>query len=583
MKVLVVDDEKLARTYATHILKSRFYEPVQASDASEALDILEKEEISIVLCDIMMPGMSGIALLRHIRATAPQVAVIMMTSVDSPERAALAIECGAYAYLVKPFEPNELIIGIQSSLQRQRLERQQWNYKERLEANLLEKTREIRLALEEANDARELLHGSLNSLDACMAIIDESGRLVMRNRQWQEINCSDALLGDRFQIGDNYLEELEQNLGTKDAKRVAGGIRQVLEGKQKIFALEQVHNHVDRPRYYRLKVTRFSNQDRPYLVVAFEDITANKVLESQLAQSQKLESVGQLAAGVAHEINTPMQYVGNNLDYLRNSFSFISKLLNELSDEQREATLQPAQTAGGPVPEKDHSAGLKQTVKLDLQRLQNQSTLEQIDEAIGDSLEGVQHVCRIVNAMKQFAHPGYEEKTSVDINAALYSTITVSTNEWKYVAEVETDFEEDLPLVPALAGELNQVFLNLIINAAHAIEDAYAKDPTIARTIKVSTRSAERSVVITIADTGCGIPESIRTQVFDPFFTTKEVGKGTGQGLAIAHSVIAKKHGGRLWFQSTENVGTKFHIELPTMVECNSKSQQTEPETEWSS
>ena len=165
--------------------------------------------------------------------------------------------------------------------------------------------------------------------------------------------------------------------------------------------------------------------------------------------------------------------------------------------------------------------------------------------------------------MKEFSHPGVSEKTAVDINKSLESTITISRNEWKYVAEMETDFDPALPLVTCLPGELNQVFLNMIINAAHAISEVVGKGSTEKGTIKIGTKSNGDGVKITISDTGSGIPEQIQSRIFDPFFTTKEVGKGTGQGLAIAHSVVVEKHNGTIDFKTYEGRGTTFYIQLP--------------------
>ena len=168
--------------------------------------------------------------------------------------------------------------------------------------------------------------------------------------------------------------------------------------------------------------------------------------------------------------------------------------------------------------------------------------------------------------MKEFSHPGPVEKMPVDINRAIESTILVSKNEWKYVAEVTTDLDRELPPVPCLAGEVNQVILNLIVNAAHAIADAN-KDSGGKGSIHISTRNCSECVEIRVRDTGCGIPKAIQSKVFDPFFTTKPVGKGTGQGLAIAHSVIVQKHNGTIQFESEPGSGTTFVIQLPLACE----------------
>ena len=186
---------------------------------------------------------------------------------------------------------------------------------------------------------------------------------------------------------------------------------------------------------------------------------------------------------------------------------------------------------------------------------------EEIPTAIQQSLEGIERVATIVRAMKEFSHPSTKEKVSVDLNKAIESTITVARNEWKYVAQMVTELAPDLPLVPCVPGALNQVILNILVNAAHALGDVGGAPEK--GTITVSTRQGGDGVEIRIADTGPGIPEAIRDKIFDPFFTTKEVGKGTGQGLAIAHTVVVEQHGGQLTFETAEGEGTTFIICLP--------------------
>ncbi len=285
-------------------------------------------------------------------------------------------------------------------------------------------------------------------------------------------------------------------------------------------------------------------------VLEYADLTERKQLEDQLRQAQKLESIGQLAAGIAHEINTPIQYVGDNTKFLRDAFRSLDTLFqayDRLLDAARENSVTAELLTGV-----DDAA-----VGTDLAFLR-----DEIPRAIQQSLEGVGQVAQIIRAMKEFSHPGPLERTPADLNRALESTALVCRNEWKYVADLETDFDPDLPPVPCLPGDINQVALNLIVNAAHAIADAMR--PNGAKgIITVSTRRDGNWAEIRVRDTGTGIPEKIRGRVFDPFFTTKEVGRGTGQGLAIAHSVIVQKHGGRISFETEMGMGTTFVVRLP--------------------
>ena len=287
------------------------------------------------------------------------------------------------------------------------------------------------------------------------------------------------------------------------------------------------------------------------LIILGADITERRIMERQLAQAQKLESIGQLAAGIAHEINTPTQYVGDNTRFLLGAFQDLQMLLDKYA-------MMPEAFKAGVMPDNliQEMAVAAETADLEYLR-------EEIPRAIQQSLEGVGRVSKIVGAMKEFSHPGMTEKTAVDINRAIESTITVARNEWKYVAEMVMDFDPSMPLVSCLPGEFNQVILNIIINAAHALTGEGQDKPAEKGTITVRTRNLGDCAEIRVIDTGKGIPENIRSRIFDPFFTTKGVGKGTGQGLAIAHSVIVDKHGGTITFESETGRGTTFIITIP--------------------
>ncbi|HYW38373.1 MAG TPA: PAS domain S-box protein [Terriglobales bacterium] len=286
------------------------------------------------------------------------------------------------------------------------------------------------------------------------------------------------------------------------------------------------------------------------ILVEYADLSARKLLEAQLRQAQKLESIGQLAAGLAHEINTPIQYVGDNTRFLEEAFGELAGLF-----EACEGVVGAASNGGVTRDLLDKMN--KASEKADMGYLRGE-----IPKAIEQSLEGVARVAQIVKAMKEFSHPGSAELTAVDLNRAIESTILVCRNEWKYVAEMVTEFDAGLPVVPCLPGEMNQVILNLLVNASQAIADV-VKQRGGKGTIKVSTRSDGEWAEMRIQDTGGGIPAAIRARVFDPFFTTKEVGKGTGQGLALAHSVVVQQHRGSITFETEEGVGTVFIIRLP--------------------
>ncbi len=287
------------------------------------------------------------------------------------------------------------------------------------------------------------------------------------------------------------------------------------------------------------------------LILMGADITERKQLEEQLAQAQKMEAIGHLAAGIAHEISTPAQFVGDNTQFLREAFGDLQQVLAVYAqlaeavrrDGAREALLK----------------ALDATIaEADLEYL-----ADEVPNAIAHILNGVERISKIVRSMKLFAHPGGEEKSPVELNEAIESTIVITRNEWKYIAELTTAFDPDLPPVPCLRGEFNQVILNLITNAAHAISDAAKAGGEAKGLIHISTHNHPAWAEIRIQDTGTGIPEAIRHKVFDLFFTTKEEGRGSGQGLALAHAVIVEQLGGQLTFESLEGRGTTFILRLP--------------------
>lgn len=284
------------------------------------------------------------------------------------------------------------------------------------------------------------------------------------------------------------------------------------------------------------------------------DVTKIDLLQKQLLKAQKMETIGQLAAGIAHEINTPMQYVQNNVTFLGRVFEDISVLVRDYR--------QLLQTPGIKLSDEAD----KHLAEIDLDFL-----MAEIPQSVLETHGGINRVVKIVSALKEFSHPGSHAKTLIDVNHTIESTITVSRNEWKYVAEIVTDFEPDLPLLSCQPDQLSQALLNLIVNSGQAIAETGASVPDNPGRIGISTRHSGDFVEIRVSDSGGGIPEEIHNRIFDPFFTTKEVGKGTGQGLAIAHAAVVQKHGGSLDFVSEPGKGTTFILRLPIKTIENNK------------
>jgi PAS domain S-box-containing protein len=394
--------------------------------------------------------------------------------------------------------------------------------------------------LRQAHRDTEIL---LNSIPSLLIELDARGNI----RQWNKAATS-ILEWEEATVAGKTLDCCGVKWLTPDVSSRIAAHAQVPSGR----GLDNVKLEKNgTTRFLGLNAIPLNTDGAAGILVVGADITDRLTLEHQLLQAQKLESVGQLAAGIAHEINTPTQYIGDNVRFLKEAFHDLEGV--RASYERLLAAAQNNAVSG-------------ETVQEVMDRLQHADAnylFEEIPKAIDQSLEGVTRVAKIVGAMKEFSHPGTKDKTQLDLNHAIECTLTVARNEWKYVAELETEFDPSLPRIACQPGEFNQVILNLIVNAAHAIADVVGKDGSKKGTIKVQTRNCKDWAEIRIHDTGTGIPDSVRARVFDPFFTTKEIGKGTGQGLAIARSVVVDKHGGTIHFETAEGRGTTFVIRLP--------------------
>lgn len=378
--------------------------------------------------------------------------------------------------------------------------------------------------------AQDFLQRLLETIVSAVLVADSSGSITLANgvasRMFSNfvplkgMNVIDILPFDELLMKASPLEQSDSTLYGETSLCLAGN-------EQAIHVIYSISHVVD------------PNGEQEGLVCVFTDITSRKVLEQQLLQSQKLEAVGHLAAGVAHEINTPIQYIRDNTMFFRDEFQRVKDvvfpMLSTLSELNNEINTEDLTYA-----------------------------FEEIPNAIGETLEGIEAVADIVRSMKEFSHPGTVEAVKTDINQSLEATVTVCKNEWKYVANIAWELERNIPQVACYPAEINQVVLNLIVNSAHAIEEKMLITGDKSKgTITLRTRSIEDAVRIEIIDSGNGIKQEIKERIFEPFFTTKGVGKGTGQGLAMAYACIQQKHKGKISFESKEGEGTKFIIELP--------------------
>lgn len=659
--ILVVEDDPHFAELIKRILSPRFgFNHVSiAKCLAEARALMEDRAFHLIFLDLNLPDSHGLATLESIRARAEDAQILVMTGEADEELALHAMRRGAHDYLVK------------GHLSPDALRRVARYGVERYAATM---------ALARS---RLLLQSGLDALANALAVLDETGRILLVNTIWEKQGEGNPLLACAG-AGETYAEGLSRITGacSASARLLAEALERVLSGGRGDFRVDYRLDHPAGESYFEASLIRFVSEGRVHLVVSHVDITERKrlemqlrsteelfclisenvldlmaiiddsgrrlysspsyftqlgygmaemqemgsedllhpedrpevaqalhllfrdgrsmglsyrlrrsdgvyrvfesngvvipglpdgrkralvvardvterrdaereraMIEVQLRQSQKLEAIGQLAAGIAHEINTPTQYIGDNIAFLREGLGTLFQLLGELQTDPEFGRL---------------DAGWRERwAALDIPYL-----MDEFPQALRQSQEGVQRVTKIVSAMKDFSHPGGVAKEAVDLNRAIESTLTVSRNAWKYVAELQTDLDPGLPLVACFPGEFNQVILNLVVNAAHAIEEARAarSEPGLGR-ISVRTRKDGNWVEVRIEDSGTGIPEAIQSRVFDPFFTTKPVGRGTGQGLSIARSVIVEKHGGALTFETRPGQGTTFVLRMPIGAE----------------
>ncbi|MGE0395084.1 MAG: nitrogen regulation protein NR(II) [Kofleriaceae bacterium] len=291
-------------------------------------------------------------------------------------------------------------------------------------------------------------------------------------------------------------------------------------------------------------------------ILVSQDVTERKRVEAELLASRHMALLGSLAAGVAHEINTPIQFVKDSVEFLSGAAEDLLKMIETVRDLH-------ALVATNPQFDHIRAAAEAAEQRADLSYLE-----ENVPPAFARCLDGLKQISKIVRSLKDFAHPSGEDVVAVDLNSLVESAITIAVNEYKLVADLHVELG-DLPPVYCHPTEIRQVVLNLLVNAAHAIADV-VKGTNRKGVITVATRMDGAGAVISVRDTGTGIPPAIRTRIFDPFFTTKEVGRGTGQGLSIAWSMVKEHHGGELTFETEVGQGTTFFVRLPMIAEAAS-------------
>ncbi len=292
------------------------------------------------------------------------------------------------------------------------------------------------------------------------------------------------------------------------------------------------------------------------------DVTEQNRLQRELDRTQMIQNLGRLAAGIAHEINTPIQYIGDNIRFFSDSFGQFSELLDHYSRLSEAAV-------SGKIDDE-----LLDKISSAQERSDIEFLIEEVPQAVEQTLDGINHVAKLVSAMRDFSHVDERRKMPSDLNKAIDNSIVISHNELKYVADVKRELDVSIPSVCCCVDDINQVLLNLLINSAHSIEEKLASSEDKRGLVTVKSWAEGTDVLISVTDTGAGIEQKLQERIFDPFFTTKGAGKGTGQGLAFVRSAIVEKHGGKLELQSEEGLGTTFTIRLPIEQESGDDREQ---------
>ncbi|MBI5324323.1 MAG: response regulator [Ignavibacteriae bacterium] len=532
-KILIVDDNEIIIKLVEKILERNDRLILSARSGKEAIGITEvNSDISLILMDIQMPGIDGFETVKLIKENEnlKDIPVIFISGIyKTNEFVNKGFELGAFDYIQKPFD-----------------------------SELLENKVKVFLTLHNQqkliNNQKEELNIILSNIADGVIKLTSDGSINFINRSASEIleysieECANNNLNDVLKSFDSQNNQIEYNFDEWLGQKESSGKKQISiqtkDGKKKLILIE-------------VSEIRDDAFDIKGSVLVFNDITDIVRAQNQMALSQKMESVGQLASGIAHEINTPMQYVGDNTFFIKDAFDNLIQYVNSFEGIVK------------------NSIDLdKDKLVNELENLKNENDINYLTEEIPVAIErtqsGIQRVSKIVLAMKNFAHPSTKQKALSNINQGVDVTVTISRNEWKYVAELETKLDQNLPLVHCTIDEINQVILNMIVNAAHAIEEAIGRDSGKLGKITIETKSENEYVYIKISDTGKGIPPELQSRIFDPFFTTKEVGKGTGQGLAIAHDIIVNKHQGEIEVESEPGKGTSFTLKLPINIKQES-------------
>jgi two-component system, NtrC family, sensor kinase len=540
-EIVVVDDSPVSLLVTTKLLLRGGYRTRGFRTGEAAQEAIRDRRPDLILVDLSMPGMSGLYLCDWVKqeASTRDVPVLFISGSSERDRKAEAFRRGGADFITKPIDGEELLlrVGLQLKLSAQQ---------KALLQTFVEGKEAAEAQLERSNSELLKLYEAVEQSPSSVVITDREGRIEYVNRKFEEIS------GYRFEEVRGKTPRILRSPETP-AKVYQEMWQTILAGQvwRGVLRNRRKDGHTFWEQTYIAPVRAQGDDTITHFIALKEDITAQREFEAQLRQAQKLEAIGQLAAGIAHEINTPTQFVSDNLYFLKGVFDDLLGLVHAYRRGLAALAALPDQAA----------------LVKELRDLESKSDIEYVIEnapgAFQSSTDGIKRISTIVRAMKEFSHPDRREMEPAELNAAIENTLIISRNEYKYVADVEKSLGE-LPPVVCHVGDVCQAILNIIVNAGHAIGDVFQQTGNRG-TIRVRTLTEAGFVRVEIEDTGAGIPESAREHVFEPFFTTKEIGKGTGQGLAIAHASIVTKHKGTLSFTTEMGKGTTFVIRLPIL------------------
>jgi signal transduction histidine kinase/DNA-binding NarL/FixJ family response regulator len=569
--VLLIDGDKQAAAVFCQKLtdvKHISFDVQIAQSLSEGLGLLGGARFDAVLVDLKA-GSNGLASLKELQTRAAETPVLVISSDYQDSEALETVRAGAQDYLVKSrVNPEALERILMHCIERQRgRSRTTMQYlvsrvlaeAESLPDATLQILRVLCESLEyDFAQAWSFDHRSSEFIaaEAWHAPSENYAALAVSNRMLR-FELGSGLPGRAWKgVSALWVPDVDREPEFRNpGPAVQAGLRSAFAfpislGTEILGVIELFSPEAREPDDdLRTIVTNIGSQMGQFMARKRAE-EQKKKMEVELRHAQKLEAVGGLAAGIAHEINTPIQFIGDNTRFLQDSFRERTEMLDKYEEVYQAARR-------GLVPAELLQQVIDVRKKIDWDYLR-----EEVPRAMEQMLDGIDRVAKIVRAMKDFSHVDRSsEKTAADLNKALESTLVVARSELKYVADVDQDYGE-LPPVLCHLGDLNQVFLNLLINAAHAIGDVMKKTGVKGR-ITVRTRADGDWVEVSVSDTGSGVPEAVRRKIFDPFFTTKGVGKGTGQGLTLARAIVVEKHGGTLTFETELGKGTTFYIRLP--------------------